>query len=164
MQNKKIFLALKWITTILQKHQIPFQISGGFAAHIYGSTRPVNDIDIDLPEEKFDLILPEIKPYIIFGPAQYKDARWDLKLVTLNYNGQEIDLGGAFKAKIFNDELQSWTNFSANLQKTQSHNLNGLIIPVIAPQDLINYKKLLSGNHQKKDIKAIENYLKSNLD
>lgn len=44
--------ALAWITNILKKYSIPFQITGGLAAILYGSKRPLEDIDIDIPEEK----------------------------------------------------------------------------------------------------------------
>ena len=39
--------ALFWIVKILKKHKIPFHISGGFAAKLYGVKRDLADIDID---------------------------------------------------------------------------------------------------------------------
>jgi hypothetical protein len=151
--------ALKWIISILRKHNIPFQITGGLAAHIYGATRPINDIDIDVPDDKMDLLIPDIQKYITFGPAKYKDAKWDLKLITLNYNGQEIDIGGKSGEKILNDETKKWVHFSEKFKTTQRHTIFGIQIPVITPKDLIEYKKLLTGNHQKIDIEATEKYI-----
>jgi hypothetical protein len=64
----------------------------------------VNDLDIDVPEDKMEFLLPDIEQYIKFGPAVYKDEKWDSKLITLNYYDQEIDIGGAFDTKIFNEQ------------------------------------------------------------
>jgi len=74
MKNKSK-KAFKWIITVLRKNKIPFRITGGFAAKIYGSQRELADIDIEIPDSYFDKILPEVKKYIIFGPAKYKDRQ-----------------------------------------------------------------------------------------
>ena len=95
--------ALIWITDILNKYQIPFQISGGFAAKIHGSPRPLNDIDIDIPKDSFGKIMTDVKKYITYGPRHHKDKKWDLYLMTLNYHGQEIDIGSA-DIKIYDNE------------------------------------------------------------
>lgn len=160
--NNKLADALRWIVSVLRKHNTTFQVSGGYAAHIYGAKRPVNDIDIDVPDENMESLLPDIQRYIIFGPAQYKDAKWDLQLITLNYNGQEIDIGGAFGAKIFNNETMCWVAVPAKLEAAQIHMVYGMKIPVVCPQDLITYKKLLSGEHQKVDIIAVQEYVSQN--
>lgn len=67
--------AFRWIVNILKKQKIPFQITGGLAAQVYGSKRRLNDIDIEIPENRFNDILPDVKKYIDFGPAQYIDER-----------------------------------------------------------------------------------------
>ena len=48
MFQEKTVDALRWIVGILEKKNILYQISGGFAAKLYGSSRPLNDIDIDI--------------------------------------------------------------------------------------------------------------------
>jgi len=158
--EKKLLDALKWITHILEKYNIQYQISGGLAAHLYGAQRSINDIDIDMPEEAFDVIYDDIKEFIIFGPDHYKDNRWDLKLVTLNYHGQEIDIGGATTTKIYNDTTKQWINVPVDLSKTRIFYIHGIKVPVHDPSDLIEYKKLLKGSHQKSDIEAISNHIK----
>lgn len=87
MKNPK--KAFRWIINILKKHQVPFQITGGLAAQAYGSKRPLNDIDIDIPEDRFNEIVPNVKDYITYGPAHFIDERWDLFLLTLNYQRSE---------------------------------------------------------------------------
>ena len=132
--------ALIWITNILQRYSIPFQIAGGLAVRAYGSTRELMDIDIDISENDFEKIINEVKPFIIFGPAQFKDDKWDLFLLTLNYMGQEIDLSGAYTTKIYNNNTHVWEKITTNLAKVNYINIEGLILPVIPRAELILYK------------------------
>lgn len=155
MKGKKLENALKWIIPLLEKHEIPFQISGGFAAFLYGVNRPIQDIDIDLPDERMEELLPEIQPYIIFGPERYKDENWDLKLITLNYHDQEIDLAGMSAAKIFNQSLQRWQLQEVNLSSSKKILFHDALIPVIEKEDLINYKTKLSREVDLIDVKRL---------
>lgn len=59
--STKLENGLRWVVSILKKQRIPFQISGGLAAHIYGSKRPLNDIDLDVPEDKMAVLLTDIE-------------------------------------------------------------------------------------------------------
>lgn len=157
----KLLKALHRIIEILNRHQIQYSISGGFSAHLYGSRRPINDIDIDIPENDFEKIYDDIKEYIIFGPEEYQDKKRNLKLITLNYFDQEIDIWGALKCQIFDDILQKWIPNQINFSKSRKMNIDGLEINIIDPNDLINYKKLLSGEHQIIDIKAVQEFIKN---
>lgn len=153
--------ALKWIAAILRKNNVPFQITGGLAAHIYGSKRPINDIDIDIPEKYFDTIIRDINQYIIYGPAHYQDERWDLQLITLNYHGQEIDIGGSSQTKIKDIRTGRWKATPSDLSLAVEKEIMGITVPVIEPYDLLEYKKMLKGDHQKQDLKAILTFLKT---
>ncbi|OGK51808.1 hypothetical protein A3B02_01870 [Candidatus Roizmanbacteria bacterium RIFCSPLOWO2_01_FULL_42_14] len=157
--NKPLQDALKWIIGVLEDNKITYQITGGFAAHIYGSTREVNDIDIDISEGSFQIILEDVRSKIVYGPCRYQDAKWDLQLMTLNYNGQEIDIGGAFETKIFDSINQTWVPFPGDFSKRRHMLFAGTDIYVVDPQSLIEYKSLLDGKHQKEDIAAIKKYL-----
>lgn len=154
MKNSKT--ALIWITDILKKHQIPFQITGGLAAIAYGGTRPLQDIDIDIPEDKFDLVKGEVAEFITYGPEKYKSNKWDLLLMTLNYDGQEIDLGGAYQTKIFNEKTGHWEKLAENLSKAEIKTVYELQLPVIPKDSLLSYKKVLSREEDKIDVSEIE--------
>lgn len=158
MKKRDTKAALIWITDILKKHSIPFQISGGAAAIAYGASRMIEDIDIDIPEDMFDLVKNEVAEYIIFGPENFKDDMWDLKLMTLKFKGQDIDLGGAYHTKIFNTSTQKWQALHEDLSKAITKNILGLEVPVIPLKTLITYKTALSRNEDLIDIKEIENY------
>jgi len=153
MNNLKT--ALIWITDILKKHSVPFQITGGLAARAYGATRPIADIDIDIPEDKFDIIKNEVVSFITYGPDQFKSKTWDLLLMTLNYHGQVIDLSGAYRTKIFNGETGLWQLLAEDLSKAHPQNIFGLQLPVIPLDVLITYKKALSREVDIIDIQEI---------
>ncbi|MFH2136242.1 MAG: hypothetical protein ABII19_01205 [Patescibacteria group bacterium] len=150
--------ALRWIVGILEKHKIPFQITGGFAAKIYGSKRPLNDIDIDIFDKDFSKIAGDAQEFIIYGPAHYIDERWDCILMTLNFNGQKIDISGASSMRICDDRTGEWKDMPADLSKAVSKEIYGRTIPVIPPEDLIDYKSMLAGEHQKEDIMAVSGW------
>lgn len=148
----------QWIVGIFNKHSIPFVITGGLAGKSYGSPRPLNDIDIDIHNKDFGLILDDIRPYIVFGPAQYKDERWDLLLATLNYEGQELDISGGDTLKICDARTGEWKLSPTNFSNVEQREVFGITVPVISRDDLIAYKSMLQGEHQKVDIQAAQNH------
>ncbi|MDO8649369.1 MAG: hypothetical protein Q7R81_06335 [Candidatus Peregrinibacteria bacterium] len=152
--------ALRWIIAILRKHRIPFQVTGGLAAHFYGSQRPINDIDIDVPEEAISAVVPDVQQYRVFGPARYEDGAWDVFLMTLEYRGQLIDIGGAEGTRIRDGKTSKWTPVHCDLLTANEKQLFGTIVPVVDPHDLIAYKEMLTGEHQQEDIAAVKKYLR----
>ena len=155
--NKKAETAFIWIINILQKNNIPFQIAGGLAAIAYGATRSLEDIDIDIPEDKFDLVKTETENFITYGPEQFKDESFDLLLMTINYHGQLIDLCGAFQVKIYNKNTNEWKNLSANFRTAEIKNIFGIDVPVIAKSELIDYKKSIGRPVDLIDIEQMSN-------
>ncbi|MDO8435399.1 MAG: hypothetical protein Q7S89_01835 [bacterium] len=142
MKNTK--RALLWITEILKSRNVPFVISGGFAARMYGSNRPLADIDIDIPESGFKDIFDDVKKYVYWGPKRLKDRYWDLPLyMAIKYSGQVIDISGAYKGKIFDKKTRRWTPLKRNLNKGELHKIYNTTVPLIPLKDLIKYKKML---------------------
>lgn len=150
---------LIWITDILSKYQIPFQITGGLAARVYGATRPIADIDIDIPNDKFEIVKNEVSNFITYGPEHFKSDKWDLLLMTLDYNGQDVDLSGINQTKIFNEETGLWVELTDNLSSAVICDVLGLQLPVIPKQSLIAYKQILL---RPEDIIDINEMLKEN--
>lgn len=153
--------ALHWIVSILNKHNIDYIISGGFSAKLYGSKRELHDIDINIFENKFDELLPEISQYIIYGPSRYQDGKWNMNLITLNYENQEIYIGDLSDAYISNKERTQWIKLTNNLAPLHMV-IDGMTVNIINPNDLISYKEQLDGDHQIEDIEAVKNYIRQN--
>ena len=151
--------AFKWIINILEKHNIPFQIKGGLASRLYGVERELADIDISIPEENFDELIRDIKDFIIYGPEQYLDKEWDLKLITLRYKGQDIDIAGAFEKKNFDKIKKEWIKIPSNFSTSVYMDVYGLKVPVINKEELIAYKKIISRDVDIFDVDALtKNY------
>ena len=131
--------AFHWIIGILKNCQIPFQITGGFAARLYGVDRELRDIDFDIPLNKFMALTEAVKEYVTFGPAQYVDNDWDLFLLSLTYEGQDMDFG-ALEAKFFDRSKQSWATISADLFTAEDMEVFGLRVPVVNREELVRYK------------------------
>jgi len=153
--SKKTKEAFTWIIGILRQHRIPFHISGGFAANIYGSKRPLADIDIEVPDNKISIIKDDVKGFIIYGPKRYKDERFDLLLMTLRYKGQEIDICGIDSQKLFNKKTGKWEKESIDLSKATRKKAYGHLVPIIPLKNLIRYKKKIARDVDRKDVNAL---------
>jgi hypothetical protein len=156
--------ALDWIIPLLKKKGISFQITGGFAAYLYGATRQVNDIDIDLPTSNLDSLLPEVESYITSPPQRHSDTTWDLYVCTLNYHGQLIDLTGASDAFIHNKDTGRWDALEMNFGLVVWRDALGHSLPVQNPNDLIAYKLKIKYDEEKhlEDVVAVRQFLIGN--
>ncbi len=162
--EQKTIDALKWIVGILDKHSIPYRIGGGFAAHVYGSSRPVNDIDISLSGTHFSTIVPEVSEHITVGPKHYSNEKWDCDTLSLNYHGQEIDMTDIDTLRMSNKEKTEWYQTKELFRKfdTVPTEVAGITVSLIDPRDLVAYKKHLDGVHQLVDIEAVQDYISRN--
>lgn len=162
--DEKVMSGLRWIVTILDRNKIPYKIGGGFAAKVYGSPREVNDIDISLSGEYFDMIVSEVSDYITAGPKHYLNEKWDCNTLSVNYQGQDIDMTDVDTLKMTNLEKTEWFNVKEKrLYDGIITDINGVAVSIMDPRDLISYKKLLGGEHQQIDVDAIQIYLDKNV-
>ena len=161
--EEKTRKGLHWIVAILNKHNIPYRIGGGFAASVYGSSRQINDIDISLSGEHFSVIAPEVLEYITAGPKHYNNEKWDCDCLSLNYHGQEIDMTDIDTLKMSNKEGTEWFQTKDHFRRYPVivTKIEGVDVSIIDPRDLAAYKKHLNGDHQQVDIEAVEAYIKN---
>jgi hypothetical protein len=148
--------AFHWIIDLMERHRVPFQITGGLAAWVYGSDRELADIDVDVPEEWIPKLFPFVNRYVEFGPRPFKDEYWELDLMRLKYQGQPIDLGGAYRAKVFDKTLQQWVAVPADFSKAEHRSIFGRIVPIVARELLLDYKRKLGREVDLLDIAHLE--------
>jgi hypothetical protein len=148
--------AFRWIVGILEKHQISFQISGGFAARMYGVSRELADIDIDVLEKDLSILYSHVKDFAIYGPTRYQDEHWDIFLMTLQYEGQEIDIGGVDTRRLFDKVSMQWIDTPVDFMKAVKKEVYGIFVPIISLTELLTYKKLIGREVDLEDVTALE--------
>jgi hypothetical protein len=131
-------------------------LTGGAAAKVYGSKRKLADIDIEIPEKFFKIILPKVKKYSIFGPAKYHDKEWDIFLLTLKFRNQKIDLSGSKTEKIYNKIKHRWELQKIKLTGLPKKQFLGVSIPIIPKNELIAYKSKILRAVDKRDLEALK--------
>ena len=152
LKNPSTEKAFHWIVDFLENLKIPFEVSGGLAARVHGTTRPIADIDLNLSESHFEEILPLIEKYVVSGPSRYHDASWDLDLITLEYEGQTIDLAGIENTQIYDRGRRIWRPLKTDFSKSDQKTIFGRSVHVTPKPALLEYKKALRRNSDRYDI------------
>ncbi len=162
--NQKTHKALKWIIGILDDNNITYQIGGGLATNLYGSVRPVNDIDISLSGKYFPVIIPLVREHTIAGPKQYLSEKWDCTTLSLNYHGQDIDITDVDTLLMRNKAETEWIKNKEIYEKHPpvTKEADGVRVVLMDPRVLLEYKNELNGEHQNFDRKFLASYIKSN--
>lgn len=148
--------AFHWIVGILKNHGVPFEIEGGLAARAYGSERELADIDLVIPEKSFAEIVSDVKDYIVSGPEQLKDKHWDLLFLALDYEGQAIEIVGAYEQKYFDKITGEWVHAPSDFSKSEMHPVFGLVVPIVPKENLILAKKRLGREVDFVDLEFLE--------
>jgi hypothetical protein len=136
--------AFHFIIKLLQKHSVTYRIAGGLAAKIYGTPRPLQDLDFEVPTQALPLLSRELASFITFGPARYTDENWDLELLTLVYKNQEIDLAGIHHARFFDQTLQRWTAINTDLRTHTQAQVFNLSVPIMTKAELVAEKQKIA--------------------
>ncbi len=149
--------SLKWIVNLLDHHHIPYQIVGGLAAHAYGASRPVVDIDLYVPMEKAQAAMAEIKPNMIRPPLPHRSAYWDLTYLVLDYKGVQIEIGDSTTdPRFYNRKGQCWDPQIIDYAASQRVTLFGVEVKVMPRSELISYKTRLDREVDHADLQAME--------
>jgi hypothetical protein len=151
----KILNALRWITNILDEEGIPYQVVGGLAARAYGAMRPIIDIDFYIPESGLSKLLPRVEKCVTRHPQRYISDLFDVIFMALEFEGQEIELSIAERAKIFNSKEKRWVPEKIDFNDSNYLEIEGVLVPVMPLDRLIRYKKILARAVDLQDIEEI---------
>ena len=154
MDLDKVKNALLWIQSILEIADVPYQIVGGLAAYIYGSHRPIADIDLYIPKNDVSNLEDELAPFITKPLTHYVEGEWDLEYLQLIYQGQKIEIGLVPGVKIRKKD-GDWVNQTIDFTTSVISEFEGVRIPLMPKAQLIQYKTLLARDVDLFDVQAI---------
>ena len=145
--------AFHWIIDKLdQRPDVPYVITGGLAARAYGATRPVNDIDIELPFDQAAGLFDDLHSYLPPTPVVLKDDYWDLVYYIFEYAGQVIEIGDSRRIYVRNPMTGDLVKKEIDFKNRTRRILNGRSVWVIARDELIFYKQLRARPEDLQDI------------
>lgn len=133
--------ALLWIIDLLEVNDIPFIISGGLAAKIYGATRNLNDIDIGIEDKNLRFVSNIVSAYIIEPLQDYSDSTFTVKWMSLKYHLQEIEVFGINSAKIYDYKIKKWSKLPLNIHEVERKKIFSRTVNVIPKDILVAYKR-----------------------
>lgn len=137
--------ALQWIVTLLDSHNVPYQIVGGLAAQAYGATRPLVDIDLYIDMDSAQAALAAMRPYRVREALPHHSASWDLIYLALEYDGVTIEIGDtSSNPRFFNRVDQRWEPQVIHYAASQRATLYGMAVSVMPRDELIQYKAMLN--------------------
>jgi len=147
--------AFAWIAGLLDKGAFRWVVVGGLAARIYGSPRPLADIDIDVPRAALDFIARQAQALVTFGPARYCDDEFDIELLSLRWGKQAIDLTAAEDVRLFDRSSGVWRHHPTDLLVCETRVVLGRSAPVMPRSQLIEYKRIIDRPVDRADIAAL---------
>lgn len=134
--------ALKKVVSVLNEHQIPYQITGGFAGNIYGSLWPAHDIDLEVSARDMPLLARLFANHITQPLHHFINDEFDLWLITLDIDGIEIDVNQAEECYLINKAGQKQL-LCTDLSTAEVHDFMGIKVSVQPLEQLIAYKKTI---------------------
>jgi hypothetical protein len=154
--EQTIQAALVWLTDLLGRHGVPYQIVGGLAAQAYGATRPLVDIDLYMPFEQAQAVLADMQPYLVRQPLPHRSDSWDLVYLALDYQGAYIEIGdSSAHPRFFNRLDQHWEDQLIDYAASVTLHVHGLDLAVMPKDELIRYKTMLDREVDHQDIQAM---------
>tara|TARA_R110002124_G_scaffold234886_1_gene400228 strand:- start:18090 stop:18578 length:489 start_codon:yes stop_codon:yes gene_type:complete len=150
--------ALEWIVTLLQDQDIPFVVCGGLAAIGYGASRPLNDIDLFVPDNHFSTIVEWGKDHITKPAQRYYESTegWDVEYVQFVYDGIKIEVGNTKDVSIYDQVNRQWVALNIDFTRTRTVSVMGIPVPLMNRDQLIAYKTLLARPVDMADIQAMQ--------
>jgi hypothetical protein len=147
--------ALNWIIDSLESRNIPYIVCGGLAAIAYGAIRPLNDIDIYVPQERYKEVSELGKEYTSYGPKRLISKHWNIDYVQFVYKDTKIEVGSSEDVQIYDANKNCWSREKIDFDNFSVINVLGREVRIMKKELLIEYKKKLDREVDRVDIEQV---------
>jgi len=147
--------ALAWITDLLRRAGVRFQLVGGGAARAWGATRALVDLDFYVDADLRELAA-ELDPWLVRRPGRHVDEHWDLTYLQLYYRAQPIELAEAAGATYREPATDRWHDQVVDFGASVEREVLGVTVPVMPRRQLLEYKRRLGRPVDEQDVREIE--------
>lgn len=148
-------VTLRWLVSLLERHEVPHQVVGGLAARAWGATRPLHDIDVYVTRRGLDRLLPDLEPWIVRAPGPHDGPHWRLTFLKLLHHGTPVELAVADGACYRNAATAAWEDQAIDFDAGIRREVFGVTVPVISRERLLAYKRALDREVDRRDIAEI---------
>lgn len=152
-------VTLRWIVELLNQRRIPCAFCGGLAAAGYGSKRPLNDIDLFVPNNRFVEVVELGNQYISKAAQRYCESSegWDVEYVQFKHCDVKVEVANDRDAFIYDMAEKSWVRLNIDYSNCQYQSVLGIYIPLMHRDELIAYKNKLARPVDCQDVEAMIN-------
>ena len=161
--NKQALAALKYLVPILAKYPFRWCISGGFACHVYGVSRPIEEIHIDLEVDKDDPrfadFLREVRPFTTLPFQIWVDQNYDHYVMEVTVDHCILSICPTKNLHMFDRGTGKTKLFYKNgIPQPERVVFEGLTLPLLPKQWVIKMKQALVKKRarDRSDIVAME--------
>ncbi len=151
-QRHKVVLAS--IIENFESRGIPYQVTGGIAGNVHGSTWPPHDIDLEIGAADFETVAKLFDTEMIQPPHHFLGEEFDLWLMTLSIDGIDVDINSAEECYLITKDGRR-VLCAIDLGKSERLQFLGLELMVQPLEDLIAYKQLIGRTKDVADLSAL---------
>jgi len=148
--------ALRWMIEIFSSVPTPYQLVGGCAAHAYGATRPVHDIDVYVPGRHLASVAAAMGDHVVQPPQQHAGTQWRLIYLKARYAGWRIEVADAGSTMYYDAQAATWRPADINFAASEAHTVFDVEMSVMPRTALITYKRRLNRSVDRTDIRQMQ--------
>jgi len=133
---------------------VPYQATGGLAGNLWGSTWPLHDVDLDVPNAALDVVESHFAACVV-RRERLVDDEFDLELLELSVEDVAVELSGADDARVCGRDGR-WTPLPSSIARAVPRTLVDRTVSCQRLEDLLVYKRLLGRAADLRDLESLQ--------